>query len=153
MTSHNCHIHLLKIHAHKATHTEMFISKISTAVKILPNNHGWSTKVVHKEKYYISYQFVFDSLLISVNQFYGSSHLKCRVVVLSVSCKEEVFATNGHASETISSALLQHTHTQFFLFTFPAENAAKWTQVHFNHSHRLTCVCVLFLLRYVLVGR
>lgn len=54
----------------------------------------------------------YDDLLLSVTRVYGSSHLKCRVVVLSVSCKEEVFATNGHASETISSAVLQHAHTE-----------------------------------------
>lgn len=109
---------------HTKSLTQRCLSKISIAVKILPNNHGGSTKVIYKEKYYISYQFAFDGLLISVSQFYGSSHLKCRVVVLSVSCKEEVFATNGHASETISSALLQHTRLSF-LFTFSAENTAK----------------------------
>jgi len=107
----------------------MFTSKISATDKILPNHREgrtvqkWFSSLVLR---FLSICICYDGLLRSVFQFYDCSHLKCRVVVLSVSWKEEVFATNGHASE-ISSAVLQHTQREtereregktVFLFTF-----------------------------------
>lgn len=103
----------------------------------------------------------YDDLLLSVTRVYGSSHLKCRVVVLSVSCKEEVFATNGHASETISSAVLQHAYRErerkkekrfFYLFIY-LHSLVKIQPNEPKHTLIIHILSrVLFLFCFVLVG-